>query len=82
MTPQSLLASPTGLSPYLRFGCLSTRLFYHELTGAFVRYDIFSQIWMIAYLIFTDLYKKLKNACPPLSFHGRFNISVQQFIYD
>lgn len=33
MTPQSLLASQTGLSPYLRFGCLSTRLFYHQLTG-------------------------------------------------
>lgn len=32
MTPQSLLASQTGLSPYLRFGCLSTRLFYYELT--------------------------------------------------
>jgi len=31
MTPQSLLASTTGLSPYLRFGCLSTRLFYHAL---------------------------------------------------
>lgn len=33
MTPQSLYASQTGLSPYLRFGCLSTRLFYHELCG-------------------------------------------------
>ena len=31
MTPQSLLPSQTGLSPYLRFGCLSTRLFYHAL---------------------------------------------------
>lgn len=33
MTPQSLLPSQTGLSPYMRFGCLSTRLFYHQLTG-------------------------------------------------
>lgn len=32
MTPQSLLASQTGLSPFLRFGCLSTRLFYYQLT--------------------------------------------------
>ncbi|KAG8197157.1 hypothetical protein JTE90_011318 [Oedothorax gibbosus] len=32
MTPQSLLPSQTGLSPYLRFGCLSPRLFYQELT--------------------------------------------------
>ncbi len=31
MTSQSLLASTTGLSPYLRFGCLSPRLFYHAL---------------------------------------------------
>ncbi|XP_063072025.1 cryptochrome circadian regulator 3b isoform X3 [Engraulis encrasicolus] len=27
-----LLASPLGLSPYLRFGCLSCRLFYSRLT--------------------------------------------------
>ncbi|XP_060840172.1 cryptochrome-1-like isoform X1 [Rhopalosiphum padi] len=31
MTPQSLIASPTGLAPYLKFGCLSTRLFFSEL---------------------------------------------------
>ncbi|CAD7092137.1 unnamed protein product [Hermetia illucens] len=35
MTPQSLLASQTGLSPYLRFGCLSTRLFYHQLSDLY-----------------------------------------------
>uniref|UniRef100_UPI00358F2057 cryptochrome-1-like isoform X1 n=1 Tax=Myxine glutinosa TaxID=7769 RepID=UPI00358F2057 len=32
MNANSLLASPTGLSPYLRFGCLSCRLFYYKLT--------------------------------------------------
>lgn len=37
MTPQSLLASQTGLSPYLRFGCLSTRLFYYQLTDLYKR---------------------------------------------
>ncbi|XP_041974732.1 cryptochrome-1-like [Aricia agestis] len=37
MTPQSLLASSTGLSPYLRFGCLSTRLFYFQLTELYKR---------------------------------------------
>lgn len=37
MTPQSLLASQTGLSPYLRFGCLSTRLFYYQLTDLYTR---------------------------------------------
>ncbi|XP_072473824.1 cryptochrome-2 isoform X1 [Notamacropus eugenii] len=31
MNATSLLASPTGLSPYLRFGCLSCRLFYYRL---------------------------------------------------
>lgn len=33
MSSQFLLASQTSLSPYLRFGCLSARLFYHQLTG-------------------------------------------------
>lgn len=31
MTPQSLKASLTGVSPYLRFGALSPRLFYRDL---------------------------------------------------
>ncbi|KAK8789228.1 hypothetical protein V5799_020989 [Amblyomma americanum] len=35
MTPKSLLASQTGLSPYLRFGCLSARLFYHQLADLY-----------------------------------------------
>ena len=35
MSPQSLLASQTGLSAYLRFGCLSTRLFYYQLTDLY-----------------------------------------------
>ncbi|XP_023940173.2 cryptochrome-1 isoform X2 [Bicyclus anynana] len=37
MTPQSLMASQTGLSPYLRFGCLSTRLFYYQLSDLYQR---------------------------------------------
>ncbi|KAK9967075.1 hypothetical protein ABG768_001492 [Culter alburnus] len=32
MNSSPLLASPLGLSPYLRFGCLSCRLFYSKLT--------------------------------------------------
>lgn len=32
MSPASLMASPAGLSPYLRFGCLSPRTFYWKLT--------------------------------------------------
>ncbi|XP_053280066.1 cryptochrome-1 [Pleuronectes platessa] len=35
MNTNSLLASPTGLSPYLRFGCLSCRLFYFKLTDLY-----------------------------------------------
>ncbi|XP_035012124.1 cryptochrome-1b [Hippoglossus stenolepis] len=35
MNANSLLASPTGLSPYLRFGCLSARLFYFKLTDLY-----------------------------------------------
>ncbi|CAG7728042.1 unnamed protein product, partial [Allacma fusca] len=35
MTPRSLLASQTGVSPYLRFGCLSPKLFYHQLTDLY-----------------------------------------------
>ncbi|RXG60369.1 Cryptochrome-2 [Armadillidium vulgare] len=35
MTPQSLYASPTGLSPYLRFGCLSARQFFLKLNDLF-----------------------------------------------
>ncbi|XP_044750690.1 cryptochrome-1 [Coccinella septempunctata] len=58
MTPQSLLSSQTGLSPYLRFGCLSTRLFYYRLTA---------------------LYKKIKNAFPPLSLHGQ--LLWREFFY-
>nr|AWY10934.1 non-photoreceptive cryptochrome [Tritonia tetraquetra] len=32
MSPQSLYPSGTGLSPYLRFGCLSPKTFYWKLT--------------------------------------------------
>ena len=49
MTPQSLLPSQTGLSPYLRFGCLSTRLFYYQLTDLYkkVRTMCFFLCWFI-----------------------------------
>lgn len=44
MTPQSLLASQTGLSPYLRFGCLSVRVFYHQLSGKFLQKKTFTSL--------------------------------------
>ncbi|KAF2351449.1 DNA photolyase N-terminal [Trinorchestia longiramus] len=37
MSPQSLFACPTGLSPYLRFGCLSARKFYTELNELYTK---------------------------------------------
>nr|VAX54216.1 cryptochrome circadian regulator 2 [Squalius aradensis] len=37
ITAQSLFASPTGLSPYLRFGCLSCRVFYYNLRELYVK---------------------------------------------
>ena len=41
MNANSLLASPTGLSPYLRFGCLSCRLFYFKLTDLYRKVRIY-----------------------------------------
>ena len=43
MTPQSLYASPCGLSPYLRFGCLSTKQFYHLLGDLYRKVSLFSK---------------------------------------
>lgn len=62
MTPQSLLASQTGLSPYLRFGCLSTRLFYYQLTGIFVAlfYQTFCLLMMLS-TIHRSLSKNKEN---------------------
>ncbi|XP_050393395.2 cryptochrome-1 [Patella vulgata] len=37
MCPQSLMPSQTTISPYLRFGCLSARLFYWQLQELFKR---------------------------------------------
>lgn len=44
MNANSLLASPTGLSPYLRFGCLSCRLFYYRL------WELYKKVRQKAYL--------------------------------
>lgn len=48
MNANSLLASPTGLSPYLRFGCLSCRLFYFKLTDLYKKVGLLcSQICIV-----------------------------------
>ena len=36
-TSHILLSSQTDLSPYLRFGCLSSRLFHHEFRLIYVK---------------------------------------------
>lgn len=37
MGASSLIASPTGLSPYLRFGCLSCRVLYYKLRELYMK---------------------------------------------
>lgn len=87
MTPQSLLASQTGLSPYLRFGCLSVRVFYHQLSGMtnllnLIKFVAFSFEMNTSIRINSkclDLYKKIKKAHPPLSLHGQ--LLWREFFY-
>lgn len=87
MTPQSLYASQTGLSPYLRFGCLSTRLFYHELCGKLrVKGGLMNEPNGLdmnsigdSSSLLSDLYKKIKKAQPPLSLYGQ--ILWREFFY-
>lgn len=45
MNANSLLASPTGLSPYLRFGCLSCRLFYYRLWELYEKVRTVGEGW-------------------------------------
>lgn len=70
MTAQSLMASQTGLSPYLRFGCLSPRLFYHKLTGK-RNNNILNQRVYTNSLRVAELYMQIKQCAPPLSLHGQ-----------
>jgi deoxyribodipyrimidine photolyase len=35
----NLTASPTSMSPHLRFGCLSVRKFYWDI------YDLYTKVW-------------------------------------
>jgi cryptochrome len=41
MSSASLMACPTGLGPYLRFGCLSPRLFYWRLTELYQKVQFY-----------------------------------------
>ena len=76
MTPQSLLASPTGLSPYLRFGCLSTRLFYHALSDLYRK--VTNQINCERQSAQCECFQ-IKKCDPPLSLHGQ--LLWREFFY-
>lgn len=85
MNANSLLASPTGLSTYLRFGCLSCRLFYFKLT------DLYRKVKAVSYLKlklllsirhYESLVSRLqvkKNSVPPLSLYGQ--LLWREFFY-
>lgn len=60
MTPQSLLPSQTGLSPYLRFGCLSTRLFYYQLTDLYKKV-FHTSTFSVFFHFFLNLFKNLED---------------------
>lgn len=80
MTPQSLLPSQTGLSPYLRFGCLSTRLFYYQLTDLYrkVRFNFI----IVSFRLFNFEFvfdSQIKKTLPPLSLHGQ--LLWREFFY-
>lgn len=79
MTPQSLMASRAGLSPYLRFGCLSTRLFYHQLNGNKDKHYPTCYFTLTIIFELKELYKKIKKATPPLSLHGQ--LLWREFFY-
>ena len=50
MTTQSLFANQYCVSPYLRFGCLSPRLFYWKLTELYKKVIVIRslQMWRVA----------------------------------
>lgn len=85
MNANSLLASPTGLSPYLRFGCLSCRLFYFKLTDLYRKVsilrtlDILRTCSLFLTLIILFSHQVKKNSSPPLSLYGQ--LLWREFFY-
>ena len=41
--PNALQKATTGLSPYIKHGCLSPRRFYHQLTAVYKQFDSYSK---------------------------------------
>ncbi|XP_041651087.1 cryptochrome-1b isoform X3 [Cheilinus undulatus] len=76
MNANSLLASPTGVTPYLRFGCLSCRLFYHKLTDLYRKvfeellidadWSVNAGSWM--WLSCSSFFQQFFNCCCPVGF--------------
>lgn len=56
--PNSLTPSTTVLSPYLKFGCLSSRLFYKQLKQVYARHKIHSKppVSLEAQLLWREFY--------------------------
>ena len=67
---QSLLASQTGLSPYLRFGCLSTRLFYHALSDLYRWLLLISMVWYDYGMIGIIAFQRGSSTTPSLISFG------------
>lgn len=71
MTPQSLYASPAGLSPYLRFGCLSPRLFYRVLD------DLYQKVNTFYLLTFANTSLSSSSICRSEKRHRQSQTSVK-----
>lgn len=86
MTPKALLASQTGLSPYLRFGCLSARLFYHQLADLYRKVSAKQCLMSCLRSWRTALWQstmhvcvQIRNSNPPLSLQGQ--LLWREFFY-
>uniref|UniRef100_A0A4W4ENB8 Photolyase/cryptochrome alpha/beta domain-containing protein n=1 Tax=Electrophorus electricus TaxID=8005 RepID=A0A4W4ENB8_ELEEL len=64
MNANSLLASPTGLSPYLRFGCLSCRLFYFKLTDLYRKKTSTPPLSLYGQLLWREFFYTAATANP------------------
>ncbi|KAK2100524.1 Cryptochrome-2 [Saguinus oedipus] len=82
MNANSLLASPTGLSPYLRFGCLSCRLFYYRLWDLYKKKTPerrHAKSWASVCTRVPPYPQVKRNSTPPLSLFGQ--LLWREFFY-
>lgn len=86
----SLYASPTGLSPYLRFGCLSCRVLYYNLRELYMKvlwksnthWCPFALVIIIQYALWPSNLSQFVNSCrllsPLLFFSSSFLVALHQ----